>query len=37
MYTIEEEIFDNLEEYFDTYITRIPFEYKHQTYTIFKI
>ena len=37
IYTIEEEIFDKLEEYFDTYITRIPFEYKRQTYTIFKL
>ena len=36
-YTIEEEIFENLEEYFDTCITRIPFEYNHQIYTIFKL
>jgi hypothetical protein len=36
-YTIEEEIFDNLEEHFDSYNDRIPFDYNKQTYTIFKL
>ena len=36
-YNIKEEIFDNLEEYFESSYNRIPFEYNKQVYTIFKL
>lgn len=36
-YAIEDEIFDNLEEHFDSSYSRISLDYNKQTYTIFKL
>lgn len=36
IYTIEEEIFENLEEYFNSNYQRIPFKYNKEEYLIFR-